>query len=191
MNLIQIAGHLGADPETRFTPSGQKVTNLRVAASSRRGNKDETIWWKVTIWGDRFDKLLPYLKKGSSVIIIGEMSKPEIYIDKEGNPQVTLNLTAEMVKFSPFGKGDKQGSENSYTQNASQNSGDAGYGSFSQENASPYGYSPPTPSAPPYGYSPPASSLPGYGQQVPSGFGAPAKHGADQAFEMESDDLPF
>lgn len=103
MNFINIAGHLGADPEERFTPSGQKVTTLRVATNVRRSGKDETIWWRVTIWGDKFDKLLPYLKKGSAVIIVGEMAKPEIYIDREGKPQISLNLTAEIIKFSPFG----------------------------------------------------------------------------------------
>ena len=40
MNIIEIMGNLGADAETRFTPSGQKVTNLRIASSVRRGGKD-------------------------------------------------------------------------------------------------------------------------------------------------------
>ena len=39
MNHTMIAGHLGADPEVRFTSSGQKVTTLRVAARCRRGSK--------------------------------------------------------------------------------------------------------------------------------------------------------
>ena len=67
MNQITIAGHLGADPEVRFTSSGQKVTTLRVAARVRRGAKDETIWWKVTVWGEQFDKMIPYFKKGSPI----------------------------------------------------------------------------------------------------------------------------
>ncbi|MBS0606901.1 MAG: single-stranded DNA-binding protein, partial [Verrucomicrobia bacterium] len=72
MNQITIAGHLGADPEVRFTSSGQKVTTLRVAARARRGSKDETIWWKVTVWGEQFDKMIPYFKKGSPIIVFGE-----------------------------------------------------------------------------------------------------------------------
>lgn len=112
MIIIEIAGHLGADPETRFTPSGQKVTNLRVAVNIRRSGKDETIWWRVTLWGDRFDKLLPHLKKGSGVIVIGEMvQKPEIYTDREGRQQISMEMTAEIIRFSPFGKPDRQGQE--------------------------------------------------------------------------------
>ncbi len=50
MNFIQVAGHLGADPEVRYTSSGKKVTVLRVAAKSRKASKDHTIWWRITIW---------------------------------------------------------------------------------------------------------------------------------------------
>ena len=96
---------LPADPEERFTSGGQKVTTLRVATNSRRGGKDETIWWRVTLWGDRFEKMMPYVKKGSALIIVGEMAKPQIYNDKEGKPQASLEMTAEVIRFSPFGKG--------------------------------------------------------------------------------------
>lgn len=110
MNIVEIAGRLGADPETRYTSSNQKVTSLRVAARTYKSGKEDTIWWRVTCWGDRFDKMLSYLKKGSAVIIIGEMQKPDIWKDRDGNSQVSMELTAEMIKFSPFGKGDQEGS---------------------------------------------------------------------------------
>ena len=101
MNYLTIAGHLGSDPEVRFTSSGQKVTTLRVACRAR---KDETIWWKVTVWGEQFDKMIQYLKKGSPVISRGEMQKPEIFNDREGKPQVSMQMTAHHLGFSPFGK---------------------------------------------------------------------------------------
>jgi single-strand DNA-binding protein len=108
MNQITIAGHLGADPEVRFTSSGQKVTTLRVAARARRSGKDETIWWKVTIWGEQFDKMIPYFKKGSPIIVVGELNKPEIFTDREGRPQVSMSITALNIMFSPFGRPDSQ-----------------------------------------------------------------------------------
>lgn len=115
MNQMMIAGHLGADPEVRFTSSGQKVTTLRVAAKARKGsNKDETIWWKVTVWGEQFDKMMTYFKKGSSVIVMGELSKPEIFTDKEGKPQVSMNVTANNLMFSPFGRSESSGSSASH-----------------------------------------------------------------------------
>ncbi len=114
MNHTMIAGHLGADPEVRFTSSGQKVTTLRVAARARRSGKDETIWWRVTIWGEQFDKMIPYFKKGSSIIVMGELNKPEIFTDREGKPQVSMSLTAYNLSFSPFGRPDSGGSESSH-----------------------------------------------------------------------------
>ncbi len=107
MNHLTIMGNLGNDPETRFTTSGQKVTTFRAADNQRRGGKDETLWWRITIWGEQFDKMIAYLKRGSAVIVTGEMSKPEIYQDREGKPQISLNMTAHHLAFSPFGRSDK------------------------------------------------------------------------------------
>jgi len=115
MNFINIAGHLGADPETRFTPSGKKVTTLRVATRTRKGGNDDTIWWRVTIWGDQFDKLLSYLKKGSAVVVFGEVQKPDIFMDREGKPQISLEITASLIQFSPFGKSEKEGASSGHS----------------------------------------------------------------------------
>lgn len=118
MNQATIAGHLGADPEVRFTSSGQKVTTLRVACRAR---KDETIWWRVSIWGDQFDKMIPYFKKGSPIIVVGELNKPEIFTDRDGKPQISMSLTASNLMFSPFGRPD------------SAKSGEASHGDAHQE----------------------------------------------------------
>ncbi|MCB1068098.1 MAG: single-stranded DNA-binding protein [Simkania sp.] len=126
MNQLTIMGHLGADPEVRFTSSGQKVTTLRVAENQKRGGKDETLWWRITIWGEQFDKLVSYLKKGSAIIVTGEMSKPEIYNDRDGKPQISLNMTAYHIAFSPFGRTEKQPQEEPAM--AGQSSGMSGFG---------------------------------------------------------------
>ncbi len=109
MNEAMIGGHLGADPEVRFTSSGQKVTRLRVATrSSRRSSKgDDTIWWRVTIWGDQFDRMIPHLKKGSPIFVYGELSA-EIFTDREGRPQISMHVTAYRLLFSPFGRPDNR-----------------------------------------------------------------------------------
>lgn len=136
MNEIVIAGHLGADPEVRFTSSGQKVTTLRVAARCRRAPKgDDTIWWRVTIWGDQFEKMIPYLKKGSPVVVFGELSKPEIFTNREGSPQVSMNITAHNLSFSPFGRPDSQQGDRSFgdQQRADQGGGQFGQGGDSQQ----------------------------------------------------------
>lgn len=136
MFFVQLAGHLGKDPETRFTPSGQKVTSFSMAVSQRRGKDKEevTIWVRVTIWGDRFDKLISFLKKGSAVIVGGRMNPPSLYTDKEGKSQATLEVTAEMIEFSPFGmKSDRQ------NEGAMQNSGN--YSASSNNSSGQYAQS--------------------------------------------------
>lgn len=105
MNLVEIMGIVGVDPEERTTPSGVKVISFRIADNIRRGDQEETIWWKVTIWGNQFDRMLPYIKKGSALIVHGEIRRrPEIYQDREGNPQVSMEVTATQLRFSPFGR---------------------------------------------------------------------------------------
>jgi single-strand DNA-binding protein len=106
MNFIHVAGHLGADPEVRFTSSNKKVTTLRVAVKTRRGKTqaDNTIWFRVTLWGEQWDKMISYLKKGSPVMAFGELHKPEIFNDRDGKPAISLEITATHLEFSPFGK---------------------------------------------------------------------------------------
>ena len=115
MNLITIAGHLGGDPEVRFTSSGKKVTTFRVATRTRKGQNDDTIWWRVTVWGEQFDKMIPYFKKGSPIVVSGEFHKPEMFTDREGKTQISLEITAHSIQFSPFGKPGSSGAEGTTT----------------------------------------------------------------------------
>lgn len=144
MQFVQVAGRLGSDPETRVTPSGQKVTSFRMATNTRRAGKEETTWWRVTIWGDRFDKMLPYLKKGSGVMVFGEL-RAEIYTDKNGQPQISLEVTAETIKFNPFGGGSGEkvagaGGTETPAEQAHSNMGGAAYGDAYAPAAKTNGY---------------------------------------------------
>ena len=107
MNHTMIAGRLGADPEVRFTSGGQKVTTFRVATNRKKKGVEETVWYRITVWGELFDKMISYLKKGSAVMVWGDLSA-ELYTDRKGQQQISLNLTASQISFSPFGKGDSQ-----------------------------------------------------------------------------------
>ena len=108
MNLIEVAGFLGADAEERFTSTGKRVIELRIAARVKHGTKEETLWWRATVWDERLDRMLPYLKKGTAVIVLGEMLIPETYIAKDGTTKISLSMRCEIVKFSPFGKPERE-----------------------------------------------------------------------------------
>ncbi|MBX6687636.1 single-stranded DNA-binding protein [Chlamydia gallinacea] len=99
-------GYLGADPEERMTSKGKRVVVLRLGVKSRVGTKDETVWCKCNIWHNRYDKMLPYLKKGSGVIVAGDIAV-ESYMSKDGTPQSSLVISVDTLKFSPFnGRGE-------------------------------------------------------------------------------------
>lgn len=106
--MIQIIGRLGADPQVRYTPSNQKVTSFNLAVNVYQGGREETVWWRVSVWGDRFDKMMNYVKKGSCVIVTGTMKKPELWTNRDGNQQVSLDMTAEMINFVPSSKAENQ-----------------------------------------------------------------------------------
>ncbi|TFG49411.1 MAG: single-stranded DNA-binding protein, partial [Anaerolineales bacterium] len=86
---ITIAGNLGRDPEMRYLPSGQAVTDLSVATNrtftDSNGQKvTETTWFRVSVWGARAETVNQYLKKGSKVLIDGYL-RPD---PESGGPRV-------------------------------------------------------------------------------------------------------
>jgi single-strand DNA-binding protein len=117
MVIVLLAGNVGADPETRFSSSGQKIISFRVASNSKRQGKEETTWWRVTVFGDRFDKMMTYIKKGSAIMVTGEMSS-QLWTDKEGRQHIQHEVIADSLKFSPFGRTDRpeqaQGAQSGY-----------------------------------------------------------------------------
>lgn len=121
MILITLIGRIGKDPETRVTTTGQKVTTFSLATDVTRGGQKEnnTVWWRVTVWGDRFDKMMPYFTKGKAVTVVGTLSKaPEIWAGQDGQARVaSLEITAEMLQFVPMppreGEG-QQGQQQGY-----------------------------------------------------------------------------
>jgi single-strand DNA-binding protein len=99
-----IIGNLGSNPEQRFTPSGDPVTSFSVATSRKYGEKDETTWFRVTVWGKQAESCSKYLSKGSKVLVEGRLKSnadgnPRVYERKDGTWASSYELTAESVRF--------------------------------------------------------------------------------------------
>ncbi len=105
-----IAGNLGRDPEMRYTPSGQAVTNLNVATNrqytSNSGEKvKETTWFRVSVWGKQAESCNQYLHKGSKVLVEGRMNQdpatggPRVWTGTDGSPRASFEITAQTVRF--------------------------------------------------------------------------------------------
>lgn len=109
MNTITIIGNLGSDAETKKTPSGQTVHTFSIASKSKVGKEDVALWFRVAVWGDRYEKMIPYLKTGASLIVIGELNPPRLYTNKQGQPAVSLEITGEVLKFNPSKPAKKEG----------------------------------------------------------------------------------
>ncbi len=99
-----IVGNVGRDPETRQLSSGDSVTSFTVAVTrvwrdrSTNEQKDSTNWYSVSLWGNRFDGVLPYIRKGKQVMIIGTVSARP-YKDRDGNPKASLELKADTIQL--------------------------------------------------------------------------------------------
>ena len=101
---IIIIGNLGSNPEQRFTPAGDPVTTFSVATSRRYGEKDETTWFRVSVWGKQAESCNTYLSKGSKVLVEGRLrpdanGNPTVFQRKDGTWGASYDVTAENVRF--------------------------------------------------------------------------------------------
>lgn len=104
-----IVGNLGADPEMRYLPDGTAVTNFSVAVNQKRGESETMIWVRVTAWNKLAEVCNEYLEKGRPVLVQGSRMKVSPYLDQQGNPQASLELTAGTVQF--LGSGNDQSND--------------------------------------------------------------------------------
>ena len=103
LNKAMIIGHLGADPELRYTQSGSPVTTLRVATdesyTDKNGNRVEaTEWHRVIAFQRAAENCNQYLRKGSLVYVEGRLSTRK-WQDQNGQDRYTTEIRAERVQF--------------------------------------------------------------------------------------------
>ena len=109
-HTIILVGNLGRDPEMRYTPSGQAVTSFNVATSRKYTGSDgnlveETIWFRVSVWGKQAETCSQYLRKGSKVLVEGRLTPdkatggPRIWTRQDGTPGASFEITGNMVRF--------------------------------------------------------------------------------------------
>lgn len=89
MNNITIAGQLGRDAEVRFLNNGDPVASFSVADS--QGKDKPTIWWSCSLFGKRAESLSPYLLKGQSVTVSGNVTE-RAYTDKNGQERKAMDI---------------------------------------------------------------------------------------------------
>ena len=83
LNRVQLIGRLGKDPESKFTPTGKKVTHFSIAISNRwkskeGESKEYTEWVYIEAWGRLGEICGEYLKKGSLVFVEGRLKTDRV-----------------------------------------------------------------------------------------------------------------
>ena len=105
LNKVMVIGHLGRDPEMRYTPSGRPVTTFTVAVSRSWNTADgerrsETEWFNIVAWGSLAEICKQHLTKGQVVYIEGRLQTRH-WDDNEGNKHTSVEVVAnEMIMLS-------------------------------------------------------------------------------------------
>lgn len=106
INSVFLLGRLGADPELRHTKSGVAVCDLSLATNRaiKRGEgawEDEVTWHKVTVWGERAERLVGRVTKGAPLAVQGRLSA-ERWSDQHGQARTTVKIVAQRVEILPW-----------------------------------------------------------------------------------------
>ena len=102
LNKCMIIGNLGRDPEMRYTPSGQAVTQFTVAANrnykDQQGERqEETEWFRVVAWGQQAEFAAEYLRKGNKVYVEGRIQTRQ-WEGQDGQKRYTTELVANTIQ---------------------------------------------------------------------------------------------
>jgi single-strand DNA-binding protein len=104
INKVILVGHLGADPEVRYTANNAAITTIRVATSESWRDKqtgemqERTEWHRVKFFGRLAEIAGEYLKKGRQVYIEGSL-RTDKYTDKEGVERYTTDIIANEMQM--------------------------------------------------------------------------------------------
>lgn len=106
---LVLVGNLGRDPEMRYTPQGTPVTTFPVATSRKYSTtdgqqKEETVWFRVQVWGKQGETVNQYLTKGRKVLVEGslipdENGGPRVWTGQDGKARASFEVRAQTVRF--------------------------------------------------------------------------------------------
>jgi single-strand DNA-binding protein len=183
VNKVIIVGNLGRDPETRYMPNGEAVTNIAVATTEswkdkNSGEKKElTEWHRITFYRKLAEIAGQYLKKGSQIYIEGRLQTRK-WTDKDGGERYTTEIIADSMQMLGSRQGGGGGSMDDGGSYGGGGGGGGGGGSYG-------------------GGAPRQSGGGGAGGSGGGGGGAsaprqqPARQPASNNFQDMDDDIPF
>jgi len=178
VNKVILVGNLGADPETRYMPSGDAVTNLRLATTDRYKDKqsgemkEATEWHRISMFGKLAEIAAQYLRKGSSVYIEGRI-RTRKWQDQSGQDKYSTEIVADQMQML----GGRQGGGGGGDEGGFGGGAGGGGGGYSRESSGG-------------GYGGGRGQGGGGGQQG-GGARRPQQQAPSNGFEDMDDDIPF
>jgi single-strand DNA-binding protein len=98
LNILTATGNLGKDATQRYTPNGDSIVAFSIPLEAGYGQNKVTTWINCSVFGKSGEGVLPYLKKGQQVGVVGEiLLRP--WTDKDGNERQSLELRVEKVRL--------------------------------------------------------------------------------------------
>ena len=195
INRVVITGNLTRDPEVRRTQGGMAVMSFGIAVNDRRRNSQTGEWEDYanfvdcTMFGERADKISPYLSKGSKCGIEGKL-RYSTWENGDGQKRSKLEVIVDEIEFLSPRQGNQGGAQGGYGQQA----GGYAYGSGNAAQAAPQqpkgGYGQPSPQQQ-WSDQQYAQAQGGYQQAQPAPQQAPASSVYEQTDDIYSEDLPF
>jgi single-strand DNA-binding protein len=118
VNRVILVGHLGADPELRYTASGKAVTKFRIATSEsytdQQGNRQErTEWHRITAWGKLAEICGQYLAKGKLVYVEGRIRSDTW--EQDGVKRYSYEIIADTMRMLGGGRPGEREAEPSFS----------------------------------------------------------------------------
>ena len=104
VNKVILVGNLGADPETKYLPSGDAVTNVRLATTDRWKDKasgemkEATEWHRIAFFGRLAEVAGEYLKKGSQIYVEGSL-RTRKWQDKDGQDRYSTEIRGDVMQM--------------------------------------------------------------------------------------------
>ena len=101
-NHVELIGFLGQDPELKSSTNGRAFTRLSLATTERWRDKEgeyqsRTEWHTVFCWGKRAEAAARLLKKGSHVLVEGQLRSRSVTNETTG--EVTLRWAIQANAF--------------------------------------------------------------------------------------------
>lgn len=104
MQSIILMGYLGNDPEEKLTSNGMKVTSFSMGVGVYTNKKTHTQWYRINVWNGYLGNIMKHLRKGSFILVQGDLELPRIYRGKDGESKIDLSVNVVSIKFIPTKK---------------------------------------------------------------------------------------